>query len=85
MTEHDRRLYAADKKNPGDLLLVDSLTLQSAQEGYQRKNCAVSLVGHLVACPRVNGPMHAVDARPTWRVDQAINAGFLKRSEEPPR
>ncbi|CDJ30653.1 uncharacterized protein EMH_0006960 [Eimeria mitis] len=71
--------------NPGDLVLVDSHALRSAQEGEQPKKFARRWVEPFAVHYRVNALAYIIDIPSTWRCHHIINVGSLKQSRESPR
>ena len=81
---YDKRRSAVSF-NPGDLVLVDSHALRSAQEGEQPKKFATRWVGPFAVRSRVNALAYIIDLPSTWRCHHTINVGFLKQFRESPR
>ncbi|CDJ28247.1 OSJNBb0049I21.6 protein, related [Eimeria mitis] len=71
--------------NPGDLVLVHSHSLRSAQEGEQPKTFSTRWVGAFAVRSRVNALAYIIDLPPTWRCHHTIHVGFLKQFRESPR
>ncbi|CDJ36360.1 LOW QUALITY PROTEIN: uncharacterized protein EMH_0080840 [Eimeria mitis] len=83
--EHQARNYdkrrSAVSSNPGDLVLVDSHALCSAQ-GEQPQKFATRWVGPFAVGSRINAFAYIIDIPPTWRCHHTINLGFLKQFSE---
>ncbi|CDJ29330.1 Retrotransposon nucleocapsid protein, related [Eimeria mitis] len=77
--------FLAFSFNPGDLVLVDSHALRSAQEGEQPKKFATRRVGPFAVRSPVNALAYIIDLPPTWRCHHTINVGFLKQLRGSPR